>query len=343
VLLKRELGGGPVSRALLLDEALANLRLPKYSGTSCLCFANRHSQENLAVAYILVSLTPATVECSLQIKVRTMTRVLFVDDEPGIRETLPMILRQYEYSVDVAATVPEALAKISAESFDVLITDLNIGSPGDGFTVVSAMRRTHPMCVTFILTGYPGLDTALEAIRSQVDDYLIKPANPKRLIETIEGKLRAPRSHPEILTKRLSTVLRENNESIKQRVLAYMKTDPEISVLPLGDEERVSVISEIIMQLAEVLDSPDLDGTESEYVLAAHRRGELRLKQGYPASLLLANLRMLESAIYETVNENLLALNLSFLIMDLKKLNESLHRQMETTLRAYVANSPKAA
>ena len=60
--------------------------------------------------------------------------------------------------------------------FDVLISDLNIGQPGDGFTVVSAMRRSQPACITLILTGYPGFDTALEAIRSQVDDYLIKPA-----------------------------------------------------------------------------------------------------------------------------------------------------------------------
>src|ERR1043166_3921351 len=102
-------------------------------------------------------------------------RILFVDDERSIRLTLPKILESHGYEVAVAATVGEALAAVSSQKFQVLIADLNIGEPGDGFTVVSAMRRTQPECVNFILTGYPAFETALQAIRSQVDDYLVKP------------------------------------------------------------------------------------------------------------------------------------------------------------------------
>jgi DNA-binding NtrC family response regulator len=82
-------------------------------------------------------------------------RMLFVDDEPSIRLTLPEILRLHGHDVEVASTVAEALTAISLHKFDVLISDLNIGNAGDGFTVVSAMRRTQPQCVTLILTGYP--------------------------------------------------------------------------------------------------------------------------------------------------------------------------------------------
>ncbi len=105
-----------------------------------------------------------------------MAHILFVDDEPAIRETLPKILATQGHTVVAAATVAEALGYITSERFDLLISDLNIGHPADGFIVVSAMRRTDPDCVTFILTGYPGFETALQAIREQVDDYLIKPA-----------------------------------------------------------------------------------------------------------------------------------------------------------------------
>src|SRR5712672_205791 len=101
-------------------------------------------------------------------------RILFADDEPGIRMTLPLILEQEGFEVSVAATVAEALVYINRDSFDVLLADLNIGEKGDGFTLISAMRRVQPHAVTLILTGYPDFVTALEAIRNQVDDYLTK-------------------------------------------------------------------------------------------------------------------------------------------------------------------------
>src|SRR5438874_5094274 len=117
------------------------------------------------------------------------TSILFVDDEPSLRLTLPAVLKQNGFDVNTAATVAEALNAINSQKFDALIADLNIGEPGDGFTVVSAMRRTQPECVNFILTGYPAFESALQAIRSQVDDYLVKPADINMLVESIRSKL----------------------------------------------------------------------------------------------------------------------------------------------------------
>ena len=57
-------------------------------------------------------------------------RLLFVDDEPNIRLTLPAILEMHGYDVTAAASVPEALSAIHVQQFDVLIADLNIGQPG---------------------------------------------------------------------------------------------------------------------------------------------------------------------------------------------------------------------
>jgi len=58
-------------------------------------------------------------------------KLLFVDDEPAIRLTLPAILKQEGFDVTAASTVPEALDCINKEKFDVLLSDLNIGQPGD--------------------------------------------------------------------------------------------------------------------------------------------------------------------------------------------------------------------
>jgi DNA-binding NtrC family response regulator len=80
-------------------------------------------------------------------------KLLFVDDEDSIRITLPAILHREGFEVTAAATVAEAIALINRQTFDILLSDLNIGEPGDGFTVVSAMRRIQPTARTFILTG----------------------------------------------------------------------------------------------------------------------------------------------------------------------------------------------
>src|SRR5450755_27249 len=113
------------------------------------------------------------------------TRILFVDDEAGIRLTLGPILEKHGFAVVTAASVSEALARINHETFDVLLSDLNIGQPGDGFTVVSAMRRVQPEACTFILTGYPDFESAIQAIRNQVDDYFAKPLKIEHLLASI--------------------------------------------------------------------------------------------------------------------------------------------------------------
>jgi DNA-binding NtrC family response regulator len=94
-----------------------------------------------------------------------MPRVLIVDDEESIRNMLQLVLQKEGFIVTTVGSVMDALALISHLHFDVLISDLNIGHPADGFVVVSAMRRTQPDALTFILTGYPAFETALEALR----------------------------------------------------------------------------------------------------------------------------------------------------------------------------------
>jgi DNA-binding NtrC family response regulator len=129
-------------------------------------------------------------------------RVLFVDDEPGIRHTMPQILRRHGFSVRAVGTVNHALAEIASARFNVLISDLNIGHPTGGLIVVDAMRRTQPNCVTLILTGYPMIEAEIEALQSQVDGYLTKPARIPILISLIQEKLQQRKSGTSATAKR---------------------------------------------------------------------------------------------------------------------------------------------
>ena len=158
-------------------------------------------------------------------------RVLFLDDEASIRATLPLMLEAYGFTVTPTGTVPEALRLISNEKFDVLIADLNVGSAGDGFTVVSAMRRTQPTAVNFILTGYPAFETALEAIRQQVDDYLTKPTDIESLVQSIQAKLTDKKPSHGIQPKRLPDIIEQHLDSIVKQWLAAVKRRTRLAQL----------------------------------------------------------------------------------------------------------------
>jgi DNA-binding response OmpR family regulator len=269
-------------------------------------------------------------------------RVLFVDDENVIRLTLPPILEEHGYVVDVAEAVPEALSKILSQTYDVLIADLNIGQPGDGFTIASAMRRTQPNCINYILTGYPAFETALRTIRQQVDDYLVKPAEIKTLISSLEDKLREGKPHRALGFQKLATLLRASVEEITVKAVGKMKVDPRLSRLRLADSKRATGIAEMIRSVAEGLESPAREITDTS-MRAAREHGRIRRKQGYSIADLVEENRVLDDSIYEFVEENLLHVDVSRLIPDLRHVNNILELQLRHAVESHTANLKRAA
>jgi len=151
-------------------------------------------------------------------------QVLFVDDEESIRLTLPLMLERFGFRVVSAATVAAALRLMSERKFDVLISDMNIERPGDGFTVVSAMRSTQPKAVRFILTGFPDVESALQALREEVDDYLIKPTEIEEIVAKIRSKLERRGGPPsEVERKPLFEIIKREQEYITKTWLSLAK------------------------------------------------------------------------------------------------------------------------
>jgi ActR/RegA family two-component response regulator len=260
-------------------------------------------------------------------------RVLFLDDEDSIRATLPLMLEAYGFAVTSAATVPEALRLISQEKFEVLIADLNVGHPGDGFTVVSAMRRTQPEAVNFILTGYPAFETALEAIRQQVDDYLTKPTEIESLVTTIQAKLKDRKPTHGIQPKRLPDIIEQNSEWIVKHWLTAVRKDPEISVISLPDSERQDHMPRL---LKEALERARGRGLSSEDTDAAYLHGTTRHRQGYTIPLIVREAKLLLRSLAECVQQNLLSIQVSYLIPDMVKVWETIETELEVSVRAFL-------
>lgn len=274
----------------------------------------------------------------------TKGKVLFVDDEPSIRLTLPTILRMHDFEVVAVPTVSEALAAIAKQKFDVLIADLNIGQPGDGFTVVSAMRRTQPEAITLIITGYPAFETALEAIREQVDDYVVKPADVDRLVRTIEEKLVDRKPRRPLVLKRVATVLRENGPEIFKTFLQRCHADADLMSSPLTDEQRTDHVPDLLAEITTRLEQGRSESSV-QAARAAQIHGCARKEQGCTIPMLYEEGRILRRAIYEAVQNNLLGVNLSFLVPDLIEVGDCLDIQLAGSIKAFLTcgDKPKAA
>lgn len=266
--------------------------------------------------------------------------ILFVDDEESIRVLMPAVLEKHGYKVRTAASVPEALVEINASRFEVLICDLNLEKPGDGFLVLSAMRHLHPDCVNLILTGYPAFETALQAIHNQVDDYLVKPADIESLIATIERKLDSRRSKPPAPPRRLASVLEGQTTLLAQQAIQALERHPELSPANLPRAERLEHLSRLIAAVHEQVEK-ERDKPSEEHLRVATEYGKAARTHDYTASMLVAEFRVIEDMIGELIRSNLINMAIAALFYDMERLHKGLGALMLAALEGYEHAGPK--
>lgn len=263
-------------------------------------------------------------------------RILFVDDEATIRLTLAAILTKEGFDVTAVGSVPEALQAIQNDSFDILLSDLNIGQPGDGFTVVSAMRRVQPRALTYILTGFPDFENALAAIRSQVDDFFTKPVDVARLVQTFRASARAAQQmRRPVSAKKISMIIRENRERVVQSWVARCSAHEELSKVRLSQSELIDHVPELLLEIADRIDiHPEEASTSAVDVAVKH--GIARCRQGYSLPMMLVESAILERTLSELMQENLLSIEISTLIPDLHQMSDAINCAVETAVRAFL-------
>lgn len=112
-------------------------------------------------------------------------RVLVVEDEEPVLETIRGILELDGYEVTGTSQGEEALELLRGGPFDVLLTDLRLGDGIDGIQLIAELHNRGLPTVPILLTGYASLDTAIKAMREGVYDYLVKPCDVLELRTTI--------------------------------------------------------------------------------------------------------------------------------------------------------------
>ena len=170
-----------------------------------------------------------------------MTRVLLVDDDRTLAETLALGLGKRGYEARVATSAEAAFARALAEDIDVVVTDLRMPG-GDGISLCDRIAANRPDLPVVVMTGFGSLEAAVAAIRAGAYDFISKPVQLDVLALAIDRAARTRALTDEV--KRLrSDVARPSSDDLVGNSAAMRKVqdlvarvaDAEVSVLVTGE------------------------------------------------------------------------------------------------------------
>jgi len=260
-------------------------------------------------------------------------RILLADDNDDIREIFKEGLEKRGFEVVTAPTVNEALRLIATEKFDVLLSDLHMPDAGDGFTIVSAMRHTHPKAVTLVTSGYPALQEAMAAILLEADEVLVKPIAVGKIAELITAKLANPSPRPEMKKERVAAILERETDRTIQDWISRVEVNQELAALPLSFTERTGHLPLLLGDLVRRLRLAQ--NTVAPISKAAREHGVVRRKQGYSVPMMVEESRALQVSIFNTLQKNLAATDFSTLLLDVMTIADEVDSQLKQTMIGY--------
>jgi len=182
--------------------------------------------------------------------------ILIVDDEESLRLTFKMFLEREGFTrVQTAATLEEALIRINEDSFDLIISDIVLEGE-KGTQLLRHIRETGISCPVAMITGFPNLETASEAIRLGAFDYISKPVNKETLLRLVRQALK----YWELELEKQK--LLRNNEKYRHYLEAIFGSVVD-AIIALDQEHKISKLNRTAeLLLKEFQDNPNQELTE---------------------------------------------------------------------------------
>jgi DNA-binding response OmpR family regulator len=253
-------------------------------------------------------------------------------------------LERKGFDLVAASSVTEALRHITTESFDVLITDLHMPNPSDGFAVVTAMRHSQPDALTLLVSGYPDVQSAMAAILLEADEIIVKPFEVGRLAELVREKMNTRKPAVRMEKERVGVILQRCITGIVEDWLVRAKQSRELNHLPLNDSERTGhlpkLVEDLVVRLSKPSSTKDSDAISSDAAIA---HGKLRYLQGYTPAMLVHESRILQVTLFGTLQSNLSFLDFSLLLPDVMTIADEVDAQLTQSMDGYMKVMQKVA
>jgi DNA-binding response OmpR family regulator len=160
-------------------------------------------------------------------------KILVVDDEPTVRESLDEILRLEGYKVVSVESGDLAIKALQSESFDLILLDLKM--PGmNGIDVMRLATKISPDTKIILLTGHGSMESAVEALRLSAHDYLIKPVTTQELLSSVRRAIaqRAKLQEKRMMLEQLDISLQRLKDA--ERIRSADKSEKQVVALGEG-------------------------------------------------------------------------------------------------------------
>ncbi len=272
-------------------------------------------------------------------------KVLLVDDDDAVRDMMTATLRLRGFEVIAAANVPDALKLIATDSFDVLITDLHMPNPGDGFTVVTAMRHSQPNALTLLVSGHPDVQSAMAAILMEADEIIVKPFEVGKLADLLRDKMRNRKRAVRVEKESVAEILQRCKAGVVHDWLTRISQSQELNHIRLNDQERTGHLPRLVEDLIGRLRSSSATSQDSDAApsAAAITHGELRFRQGYTAAMLVHESRILQVTLFGTLQNNMRSLDFSLLLPDVMTIADEVDAQLTQSMDSFMRAMRSAA
>ncbi len=116
-------------------------------------------------------------------------RILVVDDDESIRSTVKAILEDEGYIVDLAVTGREAIKRAEETVYNVALIDIRLPDM-EGVELLQLMKETVPRTRKIMMTGYPSMQNAINALNKKADAYMIKPVDIEKFLNTLKEQIK---------------------------------------------------------------------------------------------------------------------------------------------------------